>query len=213
MYNSGAYLHFDKYAGSKTRIDTAYFSFSHFPGNDEVTHYFKVSLIGQILTEDKEYEVTVLSGNDLNDMPYTTAEEGQYKFPEKLIFKKGVLSDSLAITVLKSNVLEGKEYYMTIRLKDNNNFSVGYFQNTDVKLRFNNILSQPLWWNNGITNGYFGVYSKKKLETIMLANPGFTTTEGMNGTEKTKIGLITQKYIREHGITEENGDPMVLPIY
>lgn len=212
MYDSMNYLHFDKYIG-RERIDTALFSFTHYPALDEVTHYFKVSLIGKTLNEDKEYEVTVLSGNDLKDIPYTTAKEGQYTFPEKLIFRKGVLSDSLAITVLKNSVPEGEEYYMTVRLKANDNFGVGYYQNTDVRLKFNNIPSTPLWWDNGITRGYFGVYSKKKLETIMLANPGFTTTEGMSSTDKTKIGIITNAYILEHNVTEENGDPMVLPIY
>lgn len=211
-YDSGNYLHFDRVAENKQRIDTAYFSFSHHPGEDKVTRYFKVSLIGQILTEDKEYEVVVLNGDNQLGVPYTTAKEGQYKVPEKLIFRKGVLSDSLTITVFRDKVSEGEEYYVTLRLISNDNFGVGYYQNTDIKLRFDNKLVTPIWWTNEIRIVYFGEFSEKKLETIILANPGFTSVEGMNGTEMTKVALKTKAYIREHGVVEENGDPMVLPI-
>ena len=72
---------------------------------------------------------------------------------------------------------------------------------------------KPLWWTKEIELAFLGPYSYEKLEAIVAANEGFTTFEGLDITTRRKIALNTKEYIRKHGITEANGDAMVIPIY
>ena len=93
------------------------------------------------------------------------------------------------------------------------NFALGYVGYRDVKIRFNDKIVKPLWWTDDVVKGYLGEYSFEKFETIVLANEGFTTFDGLSGTEKRKIALNTKDYIALHGITEKDGSPMYIPIY
>ncbi len=208
------YIYFDKYTpGTTDRIDTVKYSFSYFPTEDKIVHHFKVSLIGHYLTEDKEYKIEVLDGEDEDGVPYTTALSDHYEITETPIFRKDRVSDTLTVTLFKDKVKEGEEYYLTLRLVANENFGLGYYDYKDVKIRYNNADEKPLWWNAEITATIFGEYSKEKLHTIMLANPGFVSTEGMGLTEMRKIALKTKDYIAENNIKEADGTDMTMPIY
>ena len=96
---------------------------------------------------------------------------------------------------------------------ENENFGLGYIGYTDVRVRFNDMKMKPLWWTKEIELAFLGPYSYEKLEAIVAANEGFTTFEGLDITTRRKIALNTKEYIRKHGITEANGDAMVIPIY
>ena len=82
-----------------------------------------------------------------------------------------------------------------------------------MKIRFNDQEVIPLWWTQEVTDAYLGKNSFKKLETIIAANEGFSTFEGLSDTEKRKIALKTKAYILANNIKEENGDPMEIPMY
>ena len=115
--------------------------------------------------------------------------------------------------VHKTPVLKDKSVHLTLRLVENENFGLGYMGYTDVRIRFNDMPTQPTWWTKEVELAFLGPYSYEKLETIVAANEGFTTFEGLSLTEKRKIALNTKEYISEHGITEKNGDPMEIPVY
>lgn len=210
MYNSEHALFFEKWEMispvARKRIDTVAYSFSHYVGKTELRHKFKVGLIGDLLEEDKEYKVAVVD-------TLTTASPDQYILPEHPVFHKGVASDSFAIVIKKTAALKDKEVVLTVCLQENDNFELGYQYCRMVKIRFNDKIVIPLWWNEEVEKGYLGAYSYKKLETIIAANPDFTTFEGLSGTEKRKIALNTKDYITKHGVTEENGKPMEIPVY
>ena len=116
----------------------------------------------------------------------TTATGDQYSLPEKLMFHKGMASDVLPVTLKKAPSLKDKQVYLTLRLVANENFGLGYTGYSDVKIRFNDQEVIPLWWTQEVTDAYLGKYSFKKLETIIAANEGFSTFEGLSDTEKRK---------------------------
>ncbi len=214
LFNDDNYIYFDRVdPDTNNRIDTVKYSFSHFPTADEIVHYFKVSLIGNLLTEDREYEVEVLTGKDADSVLYTTALEEHYTIQEQPVFRKNRTSDSLMVTLFKDKVPAGKEFYMTIRIIPNDYLGLGYFNYKDVKIRYNNIDEKPLWWNAEISATIFGEYSKEKLSTIIAANPGFESTEGMGLTEMRKIALNAKEYIAANNIKEADGSDMIIPIY
>lgn len=187
------------------RLDTVQYSFSHYVGMEDLEHRFKINLIGNLLEEDLEYQVIVVDS-------LTTATEDQYTIKDP-IFRKGRSSDSLTVVLHKTPALKDKQVCLTLRLVENENFDLGYMGYTDVRVRFNDMKVKPLWWNDEVELAFLGPYSYEKLETIVAANEGFTTFEGLDITARRKIALNTKDYIRQHGITEANGDAMVIPIY
>ena len=190
----------------RERIDTVGYSFSHYVGKTELVHNFKISLIGNLLSEDTEYRVVVVDS-------LTTALPEQYTLPEPPVFHKGQSTDVFSVVLHKTGSLKDKEVHLTLRLMENENFELGYVGYRDVKIRFNDKIVKPLWWTDDIKDAYLGEYSFEKFETIVLANEGFTTFDGLSDTEKRKIALNTKTYIARHGITEKDGSPMFIPIY
>lgn len=189
----------------RIRIDTAVYTFADYFGQDEMVHSFTLKLIGDLLSEDTEYSVTVVDS-------LTTATSDQYTLPEHPLFRKDRGTDTLEVIMHRVASLEGKEVYVTLRLEANANFKVGYVGYTDVKLRFNNVEGKPTWWTQEVEDIYLGVYSDKKLATIFEANPGFMTFVGLSVTEKRKVALNTRKYIKDNGIAEEDDSEMIIPM-
>ena len=137
--------------------------------------------------------------------------------PEKFVFRKGQLEEIFPITVYKNKIKEGDEKVLKLRLVDSHDLKVA-FNNptdsyTDIQFRFNNKISKPLWWDDTITGAFFGEYSYKKYETIIKANPGFTTIEGLSSAEIRMVALNAKDYIEKNGITEDDGQEMDIPIY
>ena len=207
-FGSKASLYFPKYVYTSdqyVRIDTAFTSFSFYPGIEEITVPFKISLVGKILNEDKEYKVVVVDS-------LTTAKVGQYAFDEKLTFRRKVVEDSLCVKIFKSKLAENEEVVLTLRLIENENFTLGYNDKRDIKLRFNNAISKPTWWDKSIEESFFGVYSYKKFQTIIEAT-AVSSIEGLAPSDIRILVLKTKDYIEDNNITEEDGSKMILTGY
>lgn len=213
-YSYGRCLYFIRYLdndkGDKIRVDTAEMSFSNYPKKQEYTQPFYVGLIGEPLTEDLEYKAEIIEKN-------TTARPEQYRLPERPLFRKGMVMDTLNITVLKNQMEQGEECVLALRLVGSPHFKVGYSapgdSYTDIRFRFNNKISKPLWWKGDIETVFFGTYSPEKLETIIRANPDFETVENLSSTQIRRIALNTKKYIEANHIVEKDGSKMEIPMY
>lgn len=188
------------------RVDTAVISVAHYPNLEQIEHPFRVCLVGETLAADAEYKVTIV--DSLTDM-----KEGMVTFPDKLIFKKGVIMDSLWLTIHSDKVTVDGEFYITLRVVENENFGVGYKGYTDVKLRFNNKNTKPDWWDARIVEVYLGEWSPEKFDALVIATGGITSFEGLFAGEMRLYSLMLKDYIEENGITEKDGEPMVVPIY
>ncbi len=209
-----SYVYFKRYIkdkeGKNVRVDTAMVSFSHHYGVTEYTQDYYLGLVGQLPTRDMEYKVEVVKDE-------TTAESGQYSIPEKLIFRKGQTEDILPVTIYKNKIQDGDERVLVLRLVETEDLKLA-FNNpndsyTDIKFRFNNKISKPLWWDDTVTKIFFGEYSYKKYVTIIEANPGFTSIEGMSSAEIRQIAINAKEYIKKNSITEDDGSAMEIPIY
>lgn len=209
-YDTGRTLFFERWkelsSTDRIRIDTVGYSFSHYVGETELVHDFQIKLIGNLLKEDTEYRVIVVDS-------LTTALPEQYSIPEHPMFHKGQSTDVLSVVLYKKPSLKDKEVFLVLRLVENENFGLGYVTYTDVRIRFNDMIVAPLWWKGEVEEAYLGTYSYKKYETIIAANEGFTTFEGLSDTERRKVALKTKEYIALHGITEVDGSPMIIPMY
>lgn len=198
-------IFFPKKDKANKRIDTVYVSFFNNPGKDELKVPFKINLIGNILDSDTEYSVEVIDS-------LTTAVAGEYALPEKILFRKGVPTDSLYITIFKKESLLTKSATVTLQIAENENFRVGYSDRQQIKLRFDNIISKPSWWNKEIESVYLGKFSPKKYQ-LYIETSGKTSTEGLEGWQLREICLKMKKRIEEEKITEEDGSPMEIKSY
>ena len=187
------------------RVDTAVISVTHYPGEEVIEHPFRVVLIGDTLQEDQEYRVTIVD-------TLTSVKEGMVTYPEKLYFRKGMVMDTLWMTIHADKVEKNKEFYITLRLIANENFAVGYRGYSDVKLRFNNKASRPGGGDDRVIEVYLGPWSEKKFETFVLAT-GLTSFEGMAAGEMRLYSLRMKEYVAENNVTEADGSPMIIPIY
>lgn len=183
-----------------TRIDTAHVSFFHNPGKETLDVPYKIRLIGRLLTEDTEYSVEVVDS-------LTTAKPDEYRLPEKILFKKGTATDFLNITIIKKERLSTESAMLVLSVKENDNFKLGYNNMLRISLRFDNIVSKPVWWDKTIEFVYLGKFSAKKYH-IYVEHSGKVDIEGLEPWELRNICLDMKNYIKENGITEEDGTPM-----
>lgn len=181
------------------RKDTVNLSLTHYAGVNEVRYPFKILLVGELLTEDTEYEVERVDS-------LSTAKEGMVGLPDKLLFKKGVSTDSLWVTIFKDKVPEDEEFCIAYQLVDNENFDAGYAGYTTVKVWFNNLVSKPLWWDEEVERVFLGEWSQEKFEALALVT-GIFSFEGLSATEKRRYSLRLKEYV------EENNLSMELPVY
>lgn len=186
-------------------MDSMYVSFSHYPESDQITCAFKISLIGNILTSDTEYSVEVVDS-------LTTAKADEYTIPDVLMFKKGVSKDEFKVTINRKERLKTTDTKVVIKLKENKNFGLGFYNQLTVKLRFDDFKVQPLWWKGEIIDVYFGKYSGAKYDVFYAVSKRITI-EGLEPWQIREIGLNMEKYILENGTLDEDGKLMELPIY
>ena len=192
--------------------DTVNISFSHYPGQNTVKVPFVLSLIGPTPSEDLEYKVSVVDS-------LTPAITGDYELPTSPIFRKERTSDTLWITLHKEK-LEEKSYLLKIQIEGNSNFIAGYHDKQQAQLRYNNIISCPLWWDEVIETEYLGIYSKEKYDAFILVT-GEVSLENKEPWEKRELCLQLKKAIEasladddpNNDIKEANGSPMIIPCY
>lgn len=185
--------------------DTLRFSFSHYPGTDKFDAEFQVILIGDLLTEDKEYKIRIVD-------TLTTALPTEYKIISSK-FRAGLPSDSLYVQFFRSERMKTQEVKVVFEIEGNDNFDPGYFDRQTIQIVWDAIESQPAWWTKNITDTYLGVYSSKKLETFIKATGVTMISADMEIWEKTNLCRQTHAYILANGITEEDGSPMIIVRY
>lgn len=205
FYSGPRYL----YVVNDSGADTAYVSFSNYPGLKQLEVPFAISLTGEMPGEDMEYKLEVVDS-------LTTAKSGDYALPERLIFRKDRITDTVNITIKNERAeLFRQSFKVTFRIVANEYFQPGYTDRRDIKITFNDIKGKPDWWKDDLEKMILGTYSDKKMEHFILATR-VNSLEGVELSEVRRLTLIFKKYLRENNIMEEdNVTPMVdgVPCY
>lgn len=205
FYAGNRYLCFDNEKGA----DTAFVSFSNYPGALSHEVAFRVILTGELAETDLEYCLETVDS-------LTTAEVSDYELPERLVFRKGMTVDTLVVTVKNGNpVLTDHSLQVVFRVMTNENFMPGLTGQQEVKITFNNKKSKPEWWKGDLQTLILGTYSPKKMEHFIIAT-GVNSLEGVELSVARAYVLQFKRYCVSNSLTEEDGvTPMVdgIPCY
>ena len=193
-YDLGSYVYF-------TQKETASqsFSFSYYPGLTTHSLEFEVNLMGDLLTEDKTFELYI-------DTEKTTATPDMYELNLHPVFHQGTATDQITVPLKKPNdILKDKEVTLVFGIKENENFQPGFVGQRSITINFNDIASKPLWWDSTVES-YLGAYDAYKLDEFIKCT-GVNDLTGVDETLIRKYALDFKEYI------EENGLDIDIPVY
>lgn len=202
-YHGGQYLYFSQLMNEKD-VDSILVSFNNYPGNEELTVKLGLGLVGDPVREATPYKVIVVD-------TATTALAKNYYLPENPLFKAGVASDTLEVKLIRTDDL-AENVKLCLQIVPNDYFVGSLKQYERIRIVFNNVISKPLWWTNTITKLYLGDYSREKYEALAKYT-GITDFGKLNSGEKRQCALKLKDAIEKYDLKEEDGSPMVVPIY
>lgn len=186
-YDLGTYVYF-----TLTETEEQAFSFFYYPGVESKELEYEVKLMGDLLSEDKTFELYV-------DEEKTTATPDMYELDLHPVFHKGVATDKVSVLLKNTNrLLEGKEVTLVFGIKENENFQPGFVGQRSITINFDDKANQPPWWNSTVVL-YLGEYTPEKL-TEFIKCTGVNDLTDVDETLIRKYALDFKKYNEEHGL-------------
>ncbi len=188
-------------------------SFNNYPTDDELTVKIGLGLIGGPFSEDAPYQVEVVEESGEEDSTPNALPEN-YRLPTNPTFKAGAVSDTLEVVLVKTDALK-ENVKLCLKLVPNEYFRGTLKQYEQIKIVFNNVISQPEWWTSEVTRVYLGAYSRRKYEEFVKCT-GVTDFGALTTAEKRAFALQFKYYIAQNNIMdvddEGNEFPMTVPI-
>lgn len=204
-YHGDQYLYFSQLMDEKDKtVDSLFVSFNNYPTHDEIVVKIGLGLVGNPVKEPTPYKVIIVDS-------LTTAQPKNYQLPEIPLFQPGMASDTLDVKLLLTDDLK-ENVQLCLQIVPNEYFAGSMKQYERIRVVFNNIISQPLWWTNMVKKIYLGAYSRAKYEALVTYT-GVTDFGSLNSGEKRQCALKLKDAIEKYGLKEDNGKPMTVPIY
>lgn len=194
-YDSGRYLYFTPQVGD---IDSLVVSFRHYVGKEELTLGFELNLIGELPATDLDYDIEIIDS-------LTTALPETYTVERNQTFHKGMVKDSMFITLHKTPALSSN-VVVAFSIVPNSNFEGGMPGQRHVRVFCNDLLSKPLWWDEEIDAVYLGEYSDEKY-TEFITCTGISDLSKYSASWKRVYALEFKQYV------EDNNLDMEIPIF
>lgn len=181
-----------------------------------------VKITGPMATEDRTFNFDIDKGN---------ANEGvDYKIlNESLVIPSGKIDTSVAIVLLRNEMLKTNPVTFTYSLAANENFGLGpdadsvnfasnstsnFIRIVSLKITVTDVLKQPSNWNDFLFT-YFGEYSEAKyrfiIDVLRIADfPSNTSARNMNS-YKSSLLTALDEYNNSHPepLKDENGNEIV----
>ena len=100
--------------------------------------------------------------------------------------------------------------YLCLELKENAVFKLGDRDYRRIYLKVNDNVARPDWWNSRVENYYLGSYSDLKFRKLVeVVQPDLS-----NASEDwiRSWALEFKAWLDANPISDENGDPMTVPV-
>jgi len=184
--------------------DSVEVSFFFYPGQDQITIPVGVSLVGDLIETDKEFEIAF-------DTENSTADETDFEIPEELVFRAGRSSDTINITLNKSEKLNDSTFKLILNVIPNSNFKAGKNEYCALKIYFTSQVSKPDWWDKDIDQVYLGEFSAEKFNLFFEVS-GQSDLTDLHLSVVRQYALKFKRYLSENPTYEEDGSLMIVPV-
>lgn len=136
------------------REDSITYSFALDPETvTDTTLNVVVKTIGMTADYDRPYGIEVVTANTT-----ATSAEWDPSIINNRSIKAGELTDTIRLTIQRTDVMEHTWMHITLRVLPNEYFALGYGNLEEVLISFSDILAKPDWWDTYMGWGYFGNY-------------------------------------------------------
>ncbi len=182
----------DKFYGNEiTSCDSINISF-FFYKNDVIQYPLEVALTGQLLSEDTPFKVVADKGK-------TTLPESLYELPDFFYFRKGLIKDTIYVTLKNDSILKDKRYDLKLDIVEQGKILTHNGKNASRLLLISDIVEKPFWWvENPVEWYYLGEFSRKKYELFMEV----TGAEALNLDDLSEARLLTLEF--QHWLDKQN---------
>ena len=203
-YHGDQYLYFSQLKGTEDKSINV--SFNNYPLDDELTVKIAMGLVGDPFSSPAPYKIGILTDK-------TTALAENYSLPEAPSFKANSATDELEVKLIKTEHLT-EDVSLLLKIEPNDYFGGSILHYDTIRIVFNNVESQPLWWDKEVTNVYLGTYSRAKYRALVQYGGEEALNFGeLNASQRRRCALRLKDAIAEYGLKEENGKSMTVPIY
>ena len=191
-YHGGNFISFL----SDYKTDSVITSFFYYYNASEINLPIVVQLSATPLKEDKKFKISVLEEE-------TNAPASNYKIEPEYVFHKNKILDTIRIQLIKTedNILQTKAFRLVLQIEENESFKPGQSQLCRKKIIFSDLIAQPEWWDDIVTEAYLGIYSDLKYQEFLKATDGEAAYFGeMNSLERRKLALKFKYYLIENPV-------------
>lgn len=187
------YLHFQN-----SYMDSLSYSFFYYPDSTSLIIPLEVRLIGNKTDFDREFSLDIFQEE-------STVSPEHYDFPGTFIFHANHVLDTIYIQINNRADLKDKEVKLSIQIKPSANFLPGQREYTYNIIRFSDIITQPSWWNEKITDNYLGKYSEKKFREFIKV----TGTGDLTDLQPDEIWYLARTFKYYLASQEKAGTPVI----
>lgn len=176
---------------------------------DEASINVEARIMGNASDHERTVNIAVIDS-------LTTASPTLYSVPATVAIPAGQNKATFQITLRKSDLLKSKTVRLYVKAMPSADFQPGVNEDNHLLLKWNDILSKPLFWNE-ITE-YFGNYSETKYRFMLqtLSAQGYDTAmlnpdSGTNWSDYHNLSIILANAVDEYNashatpLTDENG--------
>ena len=185
--------------------DSLTFSFAVYPSQvQEQDMEMKLYVMGEAASTDRTAKLAI-------DNILTTADAGQYIFPETVIIPAGKLEAPFIVTLKRDNLTSGT-VSLYFRIVETNDFKAGVIEQDHFCIKWNDTLSKPKNWDTELFE-FFGEYSLVKYRFIIdTIGFGEFSATSMSWSELTNYKIIMKTALDEYNdahpgepLKDENG--------
>ena len=199
-------------------FDSIVFSFGKIDNSiHQDTAKIIVKLLGRKSSKDRTYKVRVLEKGDIIK-DSTKAEEGvdYLKINEIQKFSADSLVDTLRIVLnrdnLNTSIIAQESKKIILRLEPSDDFGLGINKGIEMKLVFNDFLSEPKWWKTHQL--YLNYFHPEKWKILMKWDDRFNDETksdlGMTGDEMSTFSRSLADYLRDNEVLDKETGARIL---
>lgn len=219
--NDTAYLRFAK---DMTK-DTTTVTFRMYDEGEDALIPIEVSVNGQVQADDLRFNVSV-------DAERTTLPDNLYVLPENCIIRKGLLTDTIYVTLKNDPMLRTETKVFALQVVESEGVKQGDRRYSRALISVTDRLFKPDWWSvndigsedspyNSVDWYYLGFYSEKKYEMFLdELKKDNVVFDGKDKTVLRKYSLKLKNTLKdmnagkpeEEWVRDENGNIIEVPV-